>query len=237
MKIRLSLTQPRVLATVAVLAFVLADRFAGWYFGAGSSLTGAADNSLGPLDVSLFAVWAFGHCDGMDGPVVTLARKSLETGNVNLVLPWVQEKDEAEIRAAFEQAKSVRKLDAKAKELADRFFFETLVRVHRAGEGAAFTGLKPAGRDLGPAIPAADKALVDGSIDRAVKLLTDAIREGLHHHFHTAFERRKFDVNDVKAGREYVEAYVPYIHYVERLWEDAKGAAHGHHEEHAAHAH
>jgi hypothetical protein len=103
------------------------------------------------------------------------------------------------------------------------------VRVHRAGEGAAYTGLKPVGRDLGPAIPAADRALEDGSIDNVVKLLNEAVRKGLHEHFHRAIEHKQFAPDDVKAGREYVGAYVPYIHYVERLWQAASGPAHGHH--------
>jgi hypothetical protein len=106
---------------------------------------------------------ALAHCDGLDGPVVQAARKALETGEVNLVLIWVQKPDEAEIKRAFDHAQTVRKLSAEARELADRYFFETLVRIHRAGEGAPFTGLKPAGRDLGPAIPAADNALRDGN--------------------------------------------------------------------------
>jgi hypothetical protein len=178
----------------------------------------------------------------MDGPVVTLARKALEARNVSLVLPWVRREDEAEIRAAFEHALAVRDLGPKARELADLHFFETLVRVHRAGEGAPYTGLKPAGRDLGPAIPAADRALVDGSVDAVVRLLNDAISKGVHDHFHAAARHKEFDVNDVAAGRAYVEAYVPYIHYVERLWQAATGKAHGHHAEHreperAAHAH
>lgn len=112
------------------------------------------------------------HCDTMDGPVVKAAQEALETGNVNLVLIWVQEKDEAQIKEAFNNTIAVRKLSPEAKELADMYFFETLVRVHRAGEGAPYTGLKPAGLDLGPAIPAADEALKTGSPDKLVKLLT-----------------------------------------------------------------
>ncbi|OGA22759.1 MAG: hypothetical protein A3H34_01035 [Betaproteobacteria bacterium RIFCSPLOWO2_02_FULL_67_19] len=174
--------------------------------------------------------------------MVMLARKAFDARNVNLVLPWVRQEDEAEIRAAFGHALAVRELGAKAKDLADTHFFETLVRVHRAGEGAPHTGLKPAGRDLGPAIPAADRALEDGSVDAVVKLLNDAIREGVHEHFQAAAGRKRFDINDVGAGRAYVEAYVPYIHYVERLWQAAVGAAHGHHAEplgsaHVAHSH
>ena len=188
-------------------------------------------------------VFALGHCDGMDGPVVVLARKALEAGNVNLVLPWVRAADEPEIRQAFEQALAVRQLGPKAKALADRHFFETLVRVHRAAEGAPYTGLKPAGRDLGPAIPEADRALQQGSVEDLVKLLTEAVRQGVREHFHAAFSRKWFDADDVAAGRAYVEAYVPYVHYVERLWLAASEAAHGLHASrakapaHAAHEH
>ncbi|MDA8126589.1 MAG: DUF6448 family protein [Deltaproteobacteria bacterium] len=173
-------------------------------------------------------VSSFAHCDGLDGPVVVAAKKALESGNANPVLIWVQKKDEAAIKEAFQKTLAVRKLDPKAKELADMYFFETLVRVHRAGEGAPYTGLKPAGRDLGPAVPAGDKALVDGKLQPLAKLLMNTLEKGLHEQFEKAMSKKKFKADDVQAGREYIEAYVPYIHYVERLYEAAKTTAPGH---------
>lgn len=178
---------------------------------------------------------AMAHCDGMDGPVVTLARKALDTGNINLILPWVPQDSEPEIRRAFDHSLSVRKLGPEAKGLADTFFFETIVRVHRASEGAPYTGLKPAGIDLGPAIPAADEALDSGSTEAVEKLLTEAIHKKLREHFHAALSQKKHAPNDVAAGRRYVQAYVPYVHYVEGLWEAANGSAEGHYPEPAAH--
>jgi len=177
------------------------------------------------------------HCDGMDGPVVTLARKALESGNVNLVLPWVLENDESEIRRAFDHTMVVRKLGSEAKQLADRYFFETLVRIHRASEGAAYTGLKPAGIDLGPAILAADKALDSGSIEEVEKLLTYAIQTGLRQHYNAVSEHKQFEADNVAAGRLYVKAYVPYVHYVETLWEKATQSPRGHYPEAAEHGH
>lgn len=170
----------------------------------------------------------FAHCDGLDGPVVAAAKKALESGKVTPVLIWVQKKDEQTIKDAFNKTLAVRKLDPKAKELADMYFFETLVRVHRAGEGAPYTGLKPAGRDLGPAIPAGDKALVDGKLEPLAKLMMKTVEEGLHGQLEQAISRKKFKADDVEAGREYIEAYVKYIHYVERLYEAAKISAPGH---------
>ena len=175
---------------------------------------------------------AFAHCDGMDGPVVMAARQALETGDVNPVLIWVQEKDEAEIRSVFQKTLAVRKLSPEAKDLADRSFFETLVRVHRAGEGEPYTGLKPAGRDLGPAIPAADRAVADGKLEPLFKLLTNKIHDGLHERFKEAMEKKNFKKDDLDGGRKYVEAYVIFLHYIEALYEAAGKAGHGHHLEH-----
>jgi hypothetical protein len=198
-------------------------------------------------DAGLLLLWGIGHCDTMDGPLVALAIKALEEKNVNLVLPWVRPEDEHEVRHAFEHAQVVRDLGPQALALADRHFLETLVRIHRAGEGAPFTGLKPAGLDLGPAVPAADRALKSGSVDALVKLLANAVSEGVRSRFLAATQSQNFDPNDVTAGRKYVEAYVPYVHYVEKMWQAATSAAShsqcGEHEppsspsEHASHHH
>lgn len=170
----------------------------------------------------------YAHCDTLDGPVVKAAQKALDTGDVKLVLIWVQKKDEAEITKAFEKTLQVRKLNARAKDLADMYFFETLVRIHRAGEGAPYTGLKPAGLDLGPAVPLADKALETGKAEPLLKFLQDTVKEGVHKSFTKAASLKNYKKDDVEAGREYVEAYVPFVHYIERLYEAAKYPAKGH---------
>lgn len=195
-----------------------------------SSWTGAALFAA----VLLSGSSVFAHCDGMDGPVVTAARQALESGEVNRVLMWVREADEAEIRQAFEHTLAVRKLSTEARQLADLYFFETLVRVHRAGEGAPYTGLKPAGRDIGPAIPAADRALESGSADALLDSLTRAVRDGVHERFARAAARHEFDPHDLAAGRSYVAAYVDFIHYVERVHQAATNPdqAHPHAEPH-----
>jgi hypothetical protein len=183
---------------------------------------------------------AAAHCDALDGPVVTAARRALETGDVNPALAWVPASDEAEIRRAFERARSVRRLGAEARQLADTWFFETLVRVHRAGEGAPFTGLAPAGRDVGPAIPLADRALADGELEPLIRLVAERSRDGLVQRFERARSARQHPVADVAAGREFVRRYVDFIHYADGVWRAAAGAGDAHAEPEAApagHAH
>jgi hypothetical protein len=161
------------------------------------------------------------HCDTLDGPVINLARQALAKGDVKIILPWVTADKEAEIRKAFDLAMAVRGKGEKEKELADMYFFETLVRVHREGEGAPYTGLKPAGLDLGPAIPAADKALETGDPGPLLKLLNEKIHAGIHTYYVEAREKKQHAGESVEAGRAYVQAYVPYLHFVERLYMDA----------------
>jgi hypothetical protein len=170
---------------------------------------------------------AFAHCDTLDGPVVQTARVALENGDVTSLLKWVQPDDEKEIRVAFQKTLAVRAKGDEAKELADMYFFETLVRIHRAGEGAPYSGLKP-GESVDPAVALADKALESGSVDKLVNVLTKAMANGIREHFQHASETRKHADDSLAAGREFVKAYVIFTHYVEGLHAIIKGSG-GHH--------
>lgn len=173
-------------------------------------------------------VQARAHCDSLEGPVVRDARTALAKGDVTPVLKWVKREHENELRDAFRQTLAVRAQGAEAKALADRYFFETLVRIHRAGEGEAFTGLKAAA-SVDPGIDAADEALRSGSARELAGHLSAAIGEGIQKRFALALERGKHAADNVDAGREYVEAYVDYIHYVENVHRlVSQGVSHSH---------
>lgn len=176
---------------------------------------------------------AIAHCDTLNGPVVAAARLALQKGDVTPALKWVRAADEAEIRRAFEQTLAVRKGGPQARDLADRYFFETLVRVHRLGEGAPYTGLKPADTVLDASVEAADKALEDGSAERLTELVAGDVRAGIRSRFARVAEARKHADHNVEAGREFVEAYVDYVHYIENIHLLATGKAATHGEGHA----
>lgn len=173
------------------------------------------------------------HCDTLDGPVVSAARLALEKGDVTPVLKWVKQDNEAEIRKAFQKTLAVRNQSQAAKELADTYFFETLVRIHRAGEGAPFTGLKPTG-EVEPPITAADKALETGSVNDLAKEIAGAVADGIRKRFARAHAAKQHADHSVEAGREFVEAYVEFVHYVERLHNHAVDASARHHEAESA---
>ena len=75
------------------------------------------------------------------------------------------------------------------------------------------------------AIAAADTALDSGSAEVLIKLVTDAVAQGILERYSRAVELYKHKNESVEAGRRYVEAYVEYTHYVERLHQDAEGHA------------
>lgn len=171
------------------------------------------------------------HCDAVDGPVATAAVKALDTKNVNLVLPYAPAEAEPELTAAFRQALIVRGQGPEAKALADRYFMETAVRLHRAGEKAPYTGLKPAGTDFGPAIPAAEKALETGSLADLRPLLTGAVDRRIAARFEEALAAKAVSKepatkSGVQAARERVHAELDFIGYVEQLYLAATGGGH-----------
>jgi len=167
---------------------------------------------------------AFAHCDTMDGPVMQDAKAALEKADVSAALKWVKKDFEAEVKQAFDNAIASRPKGDPDKAKAETAFFETLVRLHIQGEGKAFSGIKPAG-EHDAAMTGADKALENGSADSLVQLLSEEVNKGVRERFNNAFEKKKRAEESVDSGRQYVEAYTDFIHYVESIYLDAQGKA------------
>ena len=172
------------------------------------------------------------HCDSMDGPVVTAARKALESRDVNAVLPFVKKGGEEQVTHAFEAAEKARRYGAEAREVADLYFFETVVRVHRAGEGAPYTGLKPAGLGAGPVIPVAEMGIESGRPDQLEDLLAEHVRDEVQRRFDRLMELKPSAGQDVEHAREYVEAMLGLEVWANNLYQAILAPAHAGHDGH-----
>lgn len=182
----------------------------------------------GKMALLFLVPFLLAHCDTIDGPVITAAKKALATGNVDLVLVWVQPQDEGLIRDAFQQTLKIRELNSDAKAMADMYFFETLVRIHRAGEGAPYDGIKFDESEADPGIGLADKAIESGSVDDMIPSLTKHTEKEIRKRFSDLQEKKKQADTSVEAGREYVEQYVTFVHYIVALHQAVLGgSAHG----------
>lgn len=167
------------------------------------------------------------HCDAIDGPVVKAAREALERGNVDIVLGYVPAEAEKEVIEAFEAVVAIRSKGVDVVEVADLYFFETVIRLHRAGEGAPFTGLKPAGLDVGPVIPVAEEAIETGSPDALVALLTDEVRSEVLRRFDEMTELQAHADESVPAARRYVSAMLGLQVWSHALHGSIRAPAHG----------
>lgn len=161
------------------------------------------------------------HCDTMDGPTAIDGKKALETGNINYAFKWISAEYEHELHEIFELSRKVRGLGSDAQELADRYFLENLVRIHRAGEGAPFEGLKPSGTPIDEKVAAADKSIAIGNLSPMEGLFSHEEMHALEEKFQKAMELKDYDINDVAAARKYVVAYVEFFKL-------AEGEEHGH---------
>lgn len=175
---------------------------------------------------ALLAVNVQAHCDTMGGPVIPEARVALEKGEVTPILKWVKKDNEAEIKRVFAQAVAVRSKGGEAKALADQHFLETLIRLHRAGEGAPYTGIKD--EPVEPIAAMADQTLVSGSAEEMIGMISQHLAAVIREKFNRVVAAGKDKDKNVAAGREFVEAYVTYLHYVEGV-HTAIAAAGDHH--------
>lgn len=170
----------------------------------------------------------FSHCDSEDGPIVPAIRTALDNGDITPLLKWLAADDEAEIKDLFTRVRALRTQTEEAREIADQLFIETFIRVHRASEGAPYTGIKEAGTTP-PIFAELDEALESGSVDDLADEIADRVRKNIVKRFDHAVELSKLQDHSVEAGREFVEAYVTYIHFVEGLLNYLSSSAESHH--------
>lgn len=165
--------------------------------------------------ITVLSSTAFAHCDTLQGPVVKAAKQSIEKKNPETALIWVAPGQESEAKTSFQKTMYVRQLNPEAKELADKTFVETMVRLHRIGEGMPFTGLKS--EEPRPEIIMADGAVETDSVQELVDFFKEKIDTGLKVQFKKVKDLKNFASDDVESGREYTKAYFEFTHYVERL--------------------
>ena len=167
------------------------------------------------------------HCDRVNGPVATDARKALETGNLSHALIWVTDKQADELKSAFEQSLKVYSKGNESQELAERYFMSETVRLHREAEGMPFKGLKPA-QPSSKDIQIAEQALASGELAPVTNMLANEIRKKTSELYRKVMETKSKKDNSVEAGRKWVDAYVQYIVYVHKLYQNIQaGPAHG----------
>lgn len=172
------------------------------------------------------------HCDSLDGPVVTAARHALDHDDVDLVLPYVPAEAEAEVKNAYDRTTRARPQGAEAREIADLWFYETVVRLHRAGEGAPYSGLKPAGLEVGPVIPIAERAIRDEDPTPLIEALTEIVRDETLRRFHDMTERKQHATHDVATARRYVTAMLGLQVWAHQLAVAAQADPHADDREH-----
>lgn len=168
------------------------------------------------------------HCDALDGPVVAAALEALKQKDVAIVLPYVPAEAEAEVENAYMRTIGARSLGDVARDVADRWFCETVVRLHRAGEGAPYTGLKPAGLDVGPVIPVADQAIRDRDPEPLIEMLTGIVREQVERRFQHMLKLKNQAGKSREAARSYVSAMLGLQVWSHKLALTARAAAHDH---------
>lgn len=167
------------------------------------------------------------HCDRVNGPVAVAAKKALQTGDSAHALIWVTDQQADELKSIFEQSLEVYAKGGDSQELAERYFMESTVRLHRQAEGMPYTGLKPA-RPNPDDIQVAEEALASGDVAEVTDLLAQEIRHKISELHANVMAAKDNKDQSVETGREWADAYVQYVVYIHGLYQNIQaGPAHG----------
>ena len=163
------------------------------------------------------------HCDSADGPVVTAAKQALEKNDVNLAFPYVGPQYEKEVAIAFDKAMAGGAAGGEARAVAEIYFAETTVRLHRATENAPYNGIQPAGQNYGPALPAAEKAIETGNTEELKRVLNEAVSKQVDEQYRNVTAKKVEPNASVNDKRESIEAQFGFEKYALGLYESAMG--------------
>ncbi len=168
------------------------------------------------LAFMFIGISGYAHCDSYDGPVIKDALKALDQNNVELVLKWIEPQQEKEIKSMFKKTYKLKSGDKEVYAIVEKHFLENLVRLHRETEGAAYTGLKPAG-SMTPLVEMADNSIAKNSVEEVITTVTNHLEQLLRERYAKVAKLSNTKDQSVKLGRDYVEAYVQYTHTLEAL--------------------
>ncbi len=168
------------------------------------------------MSLTLISISAFAHCDSYDGPVILDAEKALENNDVNLVLKWVQPSQEKEIIDLFTKTYKRKSEDPVVYQVLKKYFFETVVRLHRETEGAPYTGLKPAGLTK-KIVQLGDQSIKTSDLNSLLEKLENHMDQVLQEKFSDVASLYQLKDTSLTNGRAYVHAYVDYIHTLEAI--------------------
>ncbi len=159
---------------------------------------------------------AFAHCDSYDGPVIKDALKALEQNNPDLVMKWIDALHEKEITNLFNKTLKYRSGDQEIYSLLEKHFLETLVRIHREGEGEPYTGLKAAG-STEEIIQLTDTALEEKDFEGFLLKFDAKADSILREKYQKVAQLEKVKDQSAEQGRAYVAAYVDYTHTIKKM--------------------
>ena len=156
--------------------------------------------------------------DSMDGPVVKAAENALDMDDLKYVLPYVSAEDEDELKNAFEKTLMVRELSGEAAELADYWFFETAVRLHRKEDKKPYTGLKSAGGDWGPIIPKVDLAIETENINELLNFLMNLIKDDIKSRFEDVLSKKEYSNDNLEDARDFINTREEFIDFTTKIY-------------------
>lgn len=151
-----------------------------------------------------------------NGPVMSAAKKALETGKAHHILIWIPEASENTLKNLLEKACCERRIQTDGYDHIIDWYFATVRRFHSVGYGPRNLNISLKTLEEKTIISLVERACESGNFEEIAMVIPDIPAGELRQQFNDVMKKRNYDVENIAAGRVYVSEFTDFIAFVNR---------------------
>jgi hypothetical protein len=152
-----------------------------------------------------------------DGPVISAAKRALETGNAHYILIWIPEESENTVKNLLEKAYCERYTQKNAYNHIVDWYFETINHLHSVHYGPYNLTISTKAPEEKTIIFLVERTCESGNFEEITTVIQDTPSGEMRQRFNDVMKKRNYGVENIAAGRVYVSAFTDFIAFVNNL--------------------
>ena len=150
-----------------------------------------------------------------NSPMMSAAKRALETGNAHHILVWIPEESENTLKNLLERAHCERTTGKDAHSNTVDWYFETINRLHSMYYGPHNLSISTKLPEEKAIILLVERACESGNFEEITTVITDTSAGEMRQCFNEVIKKRNYDA--ITAGRVCVSAFTDFIAFVNKL--------------------
>jgi len=157
------------------------------------------------------------HMSFDNDPVMSAAKKALETGKAHYILIWIPEESENTLKNLLEKVCCTLNTQKDGNDHIVDWYFETIKRLHSGYYGSRNLNIPTKTPEEKTIIFLVERACESGNFEVITTIIPDTPAGEMRQRFNDVMKKRNYTVENITDGRVYVSAFTDFIAFVNSL--------------------